>query len=112
MKRIILFLIIFLAAPAFAEDKSYTLTDTERQQWQQFAQSEKQLAQALDQAVSNAINAPVGAQSQAVHANIQQAGLSLELVRARRDAWLLKLQSDHDCKGCQIEADKLTRPKQ
>lgn len=120
MKKLITLYIITVAlgiALAFAtptQDKpkadSYTLTENERRNWAQFNQQEKSLSAALDQAIANAVNQPVGENSQRIHANLQQAWLSLDLVRSRRDSWLLKLQLDHDCKGCGIEADRLTRP--
>lgn len=112
----VLFVVFFwaiselMACGLAAQNKSaYILSETERREWQQFGQSEKQLSTALDQSVINAVNAPVGEQSKEVHAAIQRAWLALNLVRAQRETWLLKLQSDHDCKGCAIEADKLIK---
>jgi hypothetical protein len=115
MKSIILFLVIFLASiAALADDKKpdpLALSETERREWQQFAQSEKQLDTALNQAISNAVNQPVGEASKEIHAAIQQAWFALNLVRARKEAWLSRLLLERDCKGCGIEGDKLIRPK-
>jgi hypothetical protein len=112
MKRIF-FLLIFLAPLVLAQDNkpAYTLSETERREWRQFGESEKQLSQALDQAIGAAVNQPVGEQSKEVHAAIQRAWLALNLVKAQREAWLNKLLLERDCKGCGIEGDKLIRPK-
>lgn len=89
----------------------YALTADETKAWADLDAAEKQLARALDEAVAAAINTSVGDASKEIHGRISQAGLSLNLVQARRIAFLASLQARESCKGCQITDGKLVAPK-
>lgn len=113
MKTVVILLIIIaisIVALGQTKPENLALGEQEAAQWEQFAKSEQQLQRALGQAIDNAINQPVGSESQSIHASIQQVGLNLNVLRARRESWLANLQLDRGCKGCLIENGKLIKP--
>lgn len=117
MKALLALLLLTLLGAAFlsinAQNKpaEYLLSPDEAKAWADFDAAEQQLARALGEAVNRAINAPVGAASIEIHGAISQAGLSLELVRSRRAAWLGDLRARENCAACTIDGGRLVRPK-
>lgn len=101
-----------MAIPAFAQDavKPTPLTKEEQEVWAQLQKSEQELAQALDQTLQRAVNTPVGTESQAIHASIQQAALALNLLRTRRDGFIWKLRAEKSCPNCVIDNGALVAP--
>lgn len=87
--------------------KPKTLTDAEQKTWQQFTQVEAGLQQAYSQAENALLNSAAGdgCESVKLHANFQEAGLRLSLIRARREAFLWKLRAEKSCADCVVSAD-------
>lgn len=117
MKALAALLLVALIGVAFLSVHAqapieYLLSTEEAKAWADFDTSEAQIARALNDAVTVAINTSVGAVSPEIHGRISQAGLSLELVRARRAVFLASLQAREGCKGCVIEGGKLIPPKE
>lgn len=118
MKALLDFLAVALLGAAFlsvyAQEKpaEYLFSTDEAKAWADFDAAETATARALNEAISRAINTGVGAASIEVHGAISQAGLSLELIRARRAAFLAQLQAREKCAGCVIEGGKLIAPKE
>lgn len=117
MKALLALLLLTLLGAAFlsinAQDRpaEYLLSADEAKAWADFDAAEQQITRALSEAVTRAINAPVGAASIEIHGAISQVGLSLELVRSRRAAWLGDLRARENCAACTIENNKLVSPK-
>ena len=114
-KTLFLILLIALVGACWlsvhAADKDYALADAEQQQWAQLNQIEKNANDAYQTAIVRAVNTPVGEQSKEVHAAVQSGWLAVGMVTAQKKAFLAQLQADHDCKGCQIIGNTLTKPK-
>jgi hypothetical protein len=89
---------------------AYVLTEQERAQWSQFDRQEQELAKLYDQSILLAVNTPIGEGSQSVHGAVQGSWLKLNLVRTQRNAMLMRLQLDHDCKDCSVIDGKLIKP--
>lgn len=117
MKALILLLLlafvgIGLLTASAQQPAEYLLSAEEKKAWADYDADEVQLSHSLGKAVSRAINTPVGADSIEVHGAISQAGLALDLVRARRVAFLAQLQAREGCRDCRVEAGKLVPPKE
>lgn len=118
MKALLALLAVALLGAAFlsihAQEKpaEYLLSTEEAKAWADLDTTETATARAFNEAVARAINTGVGAASIEIHGAISQAGLALELVRARRAAFLASLQARESCKGCVIEGGKLIPPKE
>lgn len=110
MKKLVLLLIIVLTADAFAQ-QPHALTDTEQQQWAQFAAREKAATDALTQAVNDLLNTPTGPDSITVHSHYQTAWLALRLAQTERGLWLANLRAAKGCADCVIEGKELIPPK-
>lgn len=95
----------------FHTDKEYTLTHDQAKRWETLSEFEKTQAERHAQAISAAVNMPVGEFSKDVHAAVQSTWLALNLARSQKGEWLARLQADHGCPDCIIADGKLTRPK-
>ena len=104
MKKLLLLLIVVLTADAFAQ-QPHALTDTEQQQWAQFAAREKAATDALTQAVNDLLNTPTGPDSITVHSHYQTAWFALRLIQTERAAWLGNLRAARGCVDCVVSAD-------
>lgn len=115
MKALAVLLLVALLGVAFlsvhAQAPEYLLSPDEKRTWGGFDEAEAANARALNEAIAAAINTAVGAASAEVHGRISQAGLALELVRARRAAWLADLRAREKCATCVIDNGKLVPPK-
>ncbi len=114
MKKLVLLLIIVLTADAFAQ-QPHALTDTEQQQWAQFATADQQLQQRLFATVEQARQLSAANTEQAVRflAAVKEALSAIEANDLRRSLWLATKQAERDCKGCVVSEDgkSLEKPK-
>lgn len=92
-------------------EKNYVLTSDQAKRWETLSEFEKAQAERHAQAISAAVNTPVGEFSKDVHAAVQSTWLALNLARSQKGEWLARLQADHGCPDCIIADGKLTRPK-
>lgn len=107
-KLAIVLALFALALTALAQvPASKPLSDAEQKGWQQLTQGETSLLQAYGQAENALLNSAAGdgCESVKLHANFQEAGLRLSLIRARRDAFIWRLRAEKDCADCVVSAD-------
>jgi hypothetical protein len=99
------------ASIAQAPEFSYTLTPEQAGQWAKLVEFEKAQAERHAQAISAAVNTPVGELSKDVHAAVQSTWLAVNLARSQKNERLAQLRADHGCPDCVIADGKLTKPR-
>lgn len=91
---------------------SYSLTEQERQQWQQFGAAEEQLQKNLQELIGRAPQTPSSCTAaQEYLGTFKDVVNQSLLVRTNRENFLVKLQLSKNCPKCVIENNQLVEPK-